>query len=98
MAPKVKATARRTSTKKHDPAATAASTGADDVPGDEKIANKKELDKMYSAMRFLKGKGDSSPLEAYMVLTTRKDKSDFWKKFKLDKTFGWLKVAAATTT
>lgn len=58
----------------------------------EQIADKKELDKMYQAMKYMNAKGTSHPLQAYQKLTTRKEKTEFYAKYLKDKKFDWVKV------
>ena len=60
------------------------------------IAEKKELDKMYQAMKYLDKKGKKHPLAHYTQLTTRKEKTDFYAKYLKDKKFEFVAVDEET--
>ena len=51
------------------------------------IGDKKELDKMYQAMKYQAKKGNNHPLEKYNNLTTKAEKQDFYNKYLKDKKF-----------
>lgn len=54
---------------------------------------KKELDKMYSAMRYMKKTtGSNAPMEMYMSLTSKEEKHSFWKRFLVDRKFSWVSM------
>jgi hypothetical protein len=57
------------------------------------LPSKKDLDQLYSALRYKAKNGDANPLDKYSQLTnTRGENHDFWKKFKADKAFNFVKV------
>ena len=58
----------------------------------EQIADKRELDKMYQAMKYMNAKGASHPLQHYQKLTSRKEKTEFYAKYFKDKKFDFAKV------
>lgn len=60
------------------------------------IAEKKELDKMYQAMKYENKKGNKHPLEAYNKLTSKKDKAEFYAKYLKDKKFEWVSIDETT--
>jgi len=62
----------------------------------DSIGEKKELDKMYQAMKYQDKKGNKHPLEAYNKLTTKKEKADFYAKFLKDKKFEWVAIEETT--
>jgi hypothetical protein len=63
----------------------------------ESIAEKKELDKMYQAMKYLDKKGNGHPLAMYNKLVSRKDKQDFYNKYLKDKKFEWVAIDEVTS-
>ena len=56
----------------------------------ELIADKKDLDKMYQAMKYQAKKGNPHPLEKYSKMTTRAEKQDFYNKYLANKKFDWV--------
>ena len=60
------------------------------------IAGKKELDKMYSALKYLDKKGKTHPLAHYNGLNSKKEKQEFYSKFLKDKKFEFVAVDATT--
>ena len=52
----------------------------------------KDLDQLYSALRYKAKKGDANPLDKYSQLKTRGEKHDCWKMFKADKAFNFVNV------
>ena len=58
---------------------------------------KKDLDKMYSAMKYMASKGNPSPLRSYLTLSTKDDKRAFCAKYLNDKKFEWLTVTDTHT-
>ena len=56
----------------------------------KQIAEKKDLDKMYQAMKYQAGKGNTSPLQQYNRMTNKKDKHEFYMKYLQDKKFEWV--------
>ena len=58
----------------------------------DSIGEKKELDKMYQAMKYQDKKGNKHPLEAYNKLTTKKERAEFHAKYLKDKKFEWVAI------
>ena len=56
----------------------------------KQIAEKKDLDKMYQAMKYQASKGNTSPLQQYNRMTNKKDKHEFYMKYLQDKKFEWV--------
>ena len=61
------------------------------------VMPKKDLDKMYSAMKYMASKGNPSPLRSYLTLSTKDDKRAFCAKYLNDKKFEWLTVTETHT-
>ena len=89
MAPKGKATASKAAAKQR-PAPHAEPDASQQQPDEDTSSeqpSKKDLDQLYSALRYKAKKGDTNPLDKYSQLKTRGENHDCWKKFKADKAF-----------
>jgi hypothetical protein len=62
----------------------------------DSIGEKKELYKMYQAMKYQVQKGNKHPLEAYNTLTTKKERAEFHAKYLKDKKFDWMAIDETT--
>ena len=93
MAPKV--AAKKTAAKKLTKAAPNVQAAPVAEPTD--AMPKKDLDEMYSAMKYMASKGNPSPLRSYLTLSTKDDKRAFCAKYLNDKKFEWLIVTETHT-
>ena len=54
------------------------------------IGEKKDLDKLYQAMKYQAKKGNPHPLEKYNKLTSRQEKQEFLQKYLTNKKFDYV--------
>ena len=51
----------------------------------KELLQKAILDNMYSALRYQSKKGNTTPLDTYLNLSTNQSKADFVKQYQFDK-------------